>query len=231
MGAGHDHVWNFGKTQDLTMQLAHAPCSCTGGQAGSHARSCTTTMCGPVGGRVMSTRRDPKLLRDGSDVNSQCHALVWVAYVAAGCGLCSISANAPRFHRSICRSVESQMQGYERMGRMVDVFPSAKCMRNAVGFDKVTFKILQELQIHDLQNVQTKSHAPILRLATLQGVVSCGHISPLPKGPKVYAATALISNEFSCEEALYKKVAPVYPSHLPSQRFRSQHMETVKCWP
>ena len=30
-GAGDDHVWNFGKTQDPTMQLAHDPCSCTGG--------------------------------------------------------------------------------------------------------------------------------------------------------------------------------------------------------
>ena len=57
------------------------------------------------------------------------------------------------------------MQGYERMGGMVDVFPPAKCMRDAAGFHKVALKILQELQTHDLQNVRKNVLPKILRLA------------------------------------------------------------------
>lgn len=136
------------KIQPCNLPMIHAVA--LGEQVGSHACRCTTSMCGPVGGRVMRTHRDPKLLRDGSDINSQCNALVWLAYVAAGCGLCGISTNTPRSRGSICRSVESQM---------VDVFPSAKCMRNAAGFHKVTLKILQELQTHDLQNVRKQCSA------------------------------------------------------------------------
>ena len=65
------------KIQPCNLPMIHAVA--LGEQVGSHACRCTTSMCGPVGGRVMRTHRDPKLLRDGSDINSQCNALVWLA--------------------------------------------------------------------------------------------------------------------------------------------------------